>query len=62
MNLIVRLSRIKMTVDELIMEIRKKFEEAISAKTGWSKNEVLKQLDIAIARAALVALKTCVSP
>ena len=51
-----------MDVDELVMEIRKNFEEAISAKTGWGKNEILKQLDIAIARAALKGLKPYVSP
>jgi len=47
----------KMTVDELVLEIRKNFEESISQKTGWGKNEILKQLDLAIARAALAALK-----
>lgn len=49
-----------MTVDELIMEIRTEFEKAISIKTGWGKNEVLKQLDLAIAKAALTALKPMV--
>jgi hypothetical protein len=46
-----------MTVDELIMEIRAEFEKAISVKTGWGKNEVLKQLDLVIAKVALSALK-----
>jgi hypothetical protein len=49
-----------MTVDELIMEIRAEFEKAISVKTGWGKNEVLKQLDLAIARVALSALQPMV--
>lgn len=46
-----------MTVDELIMKIRKEFETAISKKTGWGKNEILKELDLAIAKSALCALK-----
>ena len=46
-----------MTVDELVMKIRDNFEQAISAKTGWGKNEILKQLDLAIANAALGELK-----
>ena len=50
-----------MTVNELVLEIRKNFKEAISQKTGWGKNEILKQLDLAIARAALDALKPCVT-
>ena len=47
-----------MTVDELVLKIREYFEEAISAKTGWGKNEILKQLDLAIAKASLEGLKS----
>jgi hypothetical protein len=46
-----------MTVDELVMEIRKQFEKNISTKTGWGKNEVLRQFDMAVATVALKALE-----
>ena len=46
-----------MTVDQLILRIRELFEQAISRKTGWGKNEVMKELDLVIARASLEALK-----
>lgn len=50
-----------MTIDEFVEKIRAQFEENISAKPGWGKNEVLKQLDLAIAKVALEALKDQVS-
>jgi len=46
-----------MTINELIMEIRKNFEEKISAKTGWGKNEIIKQLDLAILEITVKALE-----
>jgi len=46
-----------MTVDELIMEIRKEFEKEISKKTGWGKNEILNVLDVTIAKVSLQELK-----
>jgi len=46
-----------MTVDELILKICEIFEEAISRKTEWGKNEILKELDFAIAKASLEGLK-----
>lgn len=46
-----------MTAAELILQIRKYFEEAISQKTGWGKNEILNKLDLAITKASLEALK-----
>jgi hypothetical protein len=46
-----------MKVDELIMKIRNEFEAAISKKTGWEKNEIMIQLDAAIAKVSLEALR-----
>jgi len=51
-----------MTVDDLVMRIREVFEESISKKTGWGKNEILKELDMSIARASLEAFKDLVKP
>ena len=51
-----------MKIDEFVIKIREEFEKNISGKTGWGKNEVLKQLDLAIAKAALEALKPHISP
>lgn len=46
-----------MKVDEFVTKFKEHFEQAISAKTGWGKNEILKQLDFAIAKALLDTLK-----
>jgi len=46
-----------MTPDELVIAIRNKFEEKISVKTGWGKNEIIRQLDTAIMEISLKELK-----
>ena len=50
-----------MTVDEFLMEIRKQFEENISTKTSWGKNEVLRQFDLSVAQVALKALEPLIT-
>ena len=40
-----------------IVKIRNEFEAAISKKTGWGKNEIMIQLDAAIAKVCLEALQ-----
>ena len=46
-----------MTVDELVLAIRRKFDERISEKTGWGKNEIMKTLDAVILEVSLSALR-----
>jgi hypothetical protein len=48
---------IKLKADELVMKIRSEFESAISKKTGWGRNEIMIQLDAAIAKVSLEALR-----
>ena len=46
-----------MTPEDLIIAIRNDFEKRISEKTNWRKNEIIKQLDLAIMVIALKTLK-----
>jgi len=39
--------------EKLVKLIREEFEKAISQKTGWGKNEIMKVFDQALATAAL---------
>ena len=47
-----------MTIQEFIADFKKTFTEKISVKTGWGKNEILKQLDDTIYEIVLKGLKT----
>jgi hypothetical protein len=45
-----------MDINEFVTKIRDTFENEISKKNSWGKNEVLKQLDLAIAKVSLEEL------
>ena len=46
-----------MTTEELVQSIRDNFAQRIERKTGWGKNEIITELDKAIAQEAMKALK-----
>ena len=50
-----------MNINDVVKDIRKNFEKAISEKTSWGKNEIIKQFDLAIAKTALEKLAEHIS-
>ncbi len=45
-----------MKAEELILKIKECFDKAISVKTGWGKNEIMRELDKAIMEVSLKGL------
>lgn len=46
-----------MTAHELLNKVKDNFKERLQRKTGWGKNEVMTELDLAIVEEALRSLE-----